>query len=74
MGPGQKLLVADFLDEPDHISTLVPFMDMAGMMIYGGGRERDRAAMTRLFERTGFRFGRLVPLPGCQAIFEGIAV
>lgn len=73
MDPGHRLLVADFLDEPDHLSTLVPYMDLAGMMMYNAGRERSPADMERLFTAAGFRLGRVVPLPGCQAIFEGVA-
>lgn len=73
MEPGHRLVVADFLDEPDPISTLVPYMDIAGMMIFSG-RERSPTAVARLFEQAGFRFGRTIPLPGCQAIFEGVAV
>lgn len=73
MDPGHRLLVADFLDEADHLSTLVPFMDFAGMMVYNAGRERSPGDMERLFANAGFRLGRVIPLPGCQAIFEGVA-
>jgi hypothetical protein len=73
MDPGHRLLVSDFLDGPDVPSTLVPFMDLAGMMVFGG-RERTPEAMSKLFGQAGFRAGRVVPIPGCQAIFEGVAV
>jgi ubiquinone/menaquinone biosynthesis C-methylase UbiE len=73
MDPGQRLLVSDFLNECESISTLVPFMDMAGMMIYSG-RERTSDAMAHLFSKSGFRLIRVIPVPACQAIFEGIAV
>ncbi|HEX7574888.1 MAG TPA: methyltransferase [Candidatus Methanoperedens sp.] len=73
MEPGQRILVVDFFDEADSISTLVPFMDLAGMLIFSG-KERNRKSMESLFNEAGFRFSRLVPLPACQAIYEGIAV
>jgi len=73
MEPGARLLVADFLDAPDTYATLVPFMDLVGMMVFGG-RERTPEAMSRLFAEAGFRMNRVVPLPGCQAIFEAVAV
>jgi hypothetical protein len=43
------------------------------MMVFGG-RERTPEAMSKLFGQAGFRAGRVVPIPGCQAIFEGVAV
>jgi hypothetical protein len=73
MDSGHRLLVADFLDVPNAFSTLVPYMDIAGMMIFGG-RERPPDVLSRLFAEAGFRFGRTLPLPGVQAVFEGIAV
>lgn len=73
MKPEQRILVVDFLDEADSISTLVPFMDIAGMLIFSG-RERNRKSMEHLFNEAGFRFSRLVKLPACQAIYEGVAV
>lgn len=73
MDPGHRLLVADFLVEHDPINTLVPFMDIAGMMIFGG-RERSPAVLSEMFTATGFRLGRVIELPGRQAVFEGIAL
>ncbi len=73
MNPGQRLLVPDFLDVPDPVINLVPYMDIAGMMVYSG-RERPPEVLAGLFKETGFKFGRTMPLPGCQAVFEGIAV
>ena len=73
MDPGHKLLVSDFLDAPDTLSTLVPYMDIAGMMVFSG-RERTPEKMSKLFDQTGFKLGRVLPRPGCQAIFEGVAV
>ena len=62
MEPGHRLLVADFVGGPDAVTTLIPFMDIAGMLIYSG-RERTEKEMALLFEATGFRFRRLIPLP-----------
>ncbi len=73
MEPGQRLLVPDFLVMPDAFSTLVPFMDMAGLMIYCG-RERSPERLAEMFTDTGLRMGRMVPLPGVQAVFEAVAV
>lgn len=73
MDPGNRLVVADFLNAHDPVTTLVPFMDMAGMMMFSG-RERTPEAMGRLFEQAGFRLRRVIELPGRQAIFEGVAV
>ena len=73
MQEGNRLLVADFLHTEDSISTLVPLMDYAGMMIYSG-REREPEYLDRLFKETGFKFNRTFELQGRQAIFEAIAV
>ncbi len=73
MEPGQRLLVPDFLVVPDAFSTLVPFMDMAGLMIYSG-RERSPERLAAMFAETGLKMGRIAPLPGVQAVFEAIAV
>jgi hypothetical protein len=73
MDPGRPLLVPDFLVVPDAFSTLVPFMDMAGLMIYCG-RERSPEKLAGMFADTGFRMGRTARLPGVQAVFEAIAV
>lgn len=74
MNPGQRLLIPDFLDEGEPFSTLVPFMDMAGLMVFGGGRERSPQKLAGMLDATGYRFGRMWPLPGVQAVFEAIAV
>jgi hypothetical protein len=75
MDPGQRLLVPEFMvDEGDAFSTLVPFMDIAGLMVFGGGRERSPEVLAGFFEQTGFRMGRTWPLPGVQAVFEAIAI
>lgn len=74
MEPGHKLIVVDFLDQPDAESTLVPYMDIVGMNIFADGRERSKEEFGRLFEAAGFRMGRVFPIPGCQAIYEGVAV
>ena len=73
MEPGQRLLVPDFLVVPEAFSTLVPFMDMAGLMIYSG-RERSPEKLAGMFAQTGLKMGRMAPLPGVQAVFEAIAV
>ncbi len=73
MDPGQRLLVPDFLVLPDAFSTLVPFMDMAGLMIYCG-RERSEEKLSKMFAETGFKMGRIAHLPGVQAVFEAVAV
>lgn len=73
MDPGHRLVVADFLVVPDAFSTLVPYMDIAGMMIFSG-RERSTERLKQMFAETGFRFGRVMPLPGVQAVYEGVAV
>ncbi len=73
MQPGHRLLVADFLHSEEAISTLVPFMDFAGMMIYSG-REREPEYLARLFKEPGFKLNRTFELPGRQAVFEAIAI
>lgn len=73
MEPGQRLLVPDFLVHADAFSTLVPFMDMAGLMIYEG-RERSQERLADMFAETGLKMGRMAPLPGVQAVFEAVAV
>lgn len=72
MDPGHRLLVPDFLVEPDQITTLVPFMDMAGMMIFSG-RERSAQVLSDMFSRTGFKMDRSWPLPGRQIVYEARA-
>jgi hypothetical protein len=73
MDPGQRLLVPDFLVLKDAFSTLVPFMDMTGLMIFCG-RERSQEKLAGMFAESGFKMGRMAPLPGVQAVFEAIAV
>ncbi len=73
MEPGQRLLVPDFLVLADAFSTLVPFMDMAGLMIYEG-RERSPEKLAGMFAQAGLKMGRTAPLPGVQIVFEAIAV
>lgn len=63
----------DFLVHDDAFSTLVPFMDMAGLMVFCG-RERSPKRLAEMFTGTGFRMGRVAPLPVVQAVFEAIAV
>ncbi|MCA9714440.1 MAG: hypothetical protein KC468_07115 [Myxococcales bacterium] len=74
MRPGQRLIVVDFLYEPERPSTLISYMDIAGLAIYADGRERRRADFERLFQKAGFRIGRVRPIPGDQAVIEGVAV
>lgn len=74
MDPGHRLLVPDFVNGPDTGNTLVPYMDIAGMMMFGGGRERTPEDMAKLFSKAGFELSRLVHLPASQGVFEGIAV
>lgn len=73
MDPGHRLIVPDFLVVPEAFSTLVPFMDIAGMMIYSG-RERPIEHLSKMFSEAGFRYVRMMPLPGVQAVYEGVAV
>src|SRR5690606_21929985 len=73
MDPGQRPLVPDFLVLEDAFSTLVPFMDMAGLMVFCG-RERSQEKLSGMFAETGFKMGRMAPLPGVQAVFEAVAV
>jgi 2-polyprenyl-3-methyl-5-hydroxy-6-metoxy-1,4-benzoquinol methylase len=72
MDPNQRLLVCDFLVHKDAFSTMVPFMDLAGLMIFCG-RERSTEKLRAMFSETGFTLGRVVPLPGVQAVYEAIA-
>jgi hypothetical protein len=73
MEPGQRLVVEDFLGERDTPSTLVPYMDLAGMLIFSG-RERSPEEFDGLFTQVGFRTGRVVPIPGSQVVIEAVAV
>ncbi len=73
MDPGHRVLAVEFIAEPDPISTLVPAMDILNMLIFQDGRERSVEHYGRLFDAAGFRLGRVIPLPGCQSILEGIA-
>ena len=74
MEPGQRVIVVDFIVEDDAISTLVPAMDLLNMIVFEDGRERTVAELGELFRGAGLRLGRVVPIPGCQAIVEGVAV
>lgn len=74
MDPGHRLLVADFVNGPDTGGTLVPFMDITGMMVFANGRERTPEDMAQLFSQAGFQYRRLVKLPASQGVFEGVAV
>jgi hypothetical protein len=72
MEPGQRLVVVEFVYEPDTIGTLVPYMDIEALALFGA-RERSPADMAKLFEQAGFRDFRLVRLPAGQGLYEGIA-
>jgi len=61
----------DFLVESNPNTTLVPFMDLAGLMIYGD-RERSAQDQSRFFEQAGFRMARSWPLPGRQVVYEAL--
>jgi hypothetical protein len=72
MQPGHRLLVVEALVEEDTTRDIGPLSDLQ-MMVVCGGRERAAGEYTRLFERAGFRLGRVVRTPGPMSVVEAIA-
>jgi len=74
MKPGARLVIADFICEPDcdHYGVMV---DMHMMLVCGEGRERSRADFDRLLAATGFRMRRVLATASpAMGIVEGLAV
>ena len=74
MDPGHRALVIEMLleDEPNY--PLVNLSDMHMMTVLSEGRQRTEADFRELFASTGFRLGKVHPLPGFASVVEGIAV
>jgi SAM-dependent methyltransferase len=73
MQPGHRLLVVEALVEEGTTRDIGPLSDLQ-MMVVCGGRERGAGEYARLFQRAGFRAGRVVPTPGPMSVVEAIAV
>lgn len=72
MTSGQRIIVIEQIveEDSDHHGTMV---DLQMMMICGEGRERGRSDFERLFDKSGFRLGRVLVTPTMTGIVEGIA-
>jgi hypothetical protein len=72
MDSGQRLVVVEFVYGPDPLITLVPYMDMVGLTLFGA-RERTPDEIAELLERSGFRHNRMVHLPAGLGLYVGVA-
>ena len=72
MGPDARLLVIDHLagGEGDRSDRWGAVMDLYMMSLFGGGRERTRAELTRLLREAGFDLVRVTRLPAGAGVFE----
>lgn len=73
MKPGARLVLVDFICEPDcdHYGVMV---DMHMMLVCGEGRERSRADFERLLLASGFQMKRLLSTSTGMGVIEGLAV
>lgn len=76
MDPGGKLLILDRVLPPGDEPYFGKFLDLT-MLVMMGGRERSADEYRALYERTGFKVNRIVPMPFFAAgiglsIVEGV--
>lgn len=69
---GRILLIENVL-KPLNQPCPGKLMDVT-MMLMEGGRERSEAEFSTLFNDTGFKLGRVMPLLGSMCVIEGVAV
>jgi hypothetical protein len=74
MTPGNRLLVVELVVEAETMHGFGPLSDLQMMVVCDSGRERGRQEFERLYERAGFRLGRVLPTPLFMSVVEGIAV
>lgn len=72
--PGKKVLLVEIVVEPNEISTPGPMIDAHMMIATCDGRQRSVAEFRRLFEKSGFRFQRVVETPMPASVVEGVAI
>jgi len=72
--PRAKLLVMEMLINEDDDPHPAKLLDMQMMTATHEGRQRTEAEFRELFERTGFRFIRTIPLPSPTSIVVAEAV
>jgi hypothetical protein len=73
MRPGNTLLVMEMLVSDDDRPHPAKLLDMEMLDITYEGRQRSVAELSRLFDATGFRLTRVIPLPTPTSIVEAVA-
>lgn len=71
LGPGGRLLVAEFVIPPGAAQPYAKFLDLA-MLVLPGGRERTEDEYRALYRAAGFRLTRVVPTAAEVSVIEGV--
>jgi ubiquinone/menaquinone biosynthesis C-methylase UbiE len=72
--PGARiLLVETVVEEEDAVPSMSKVMDL-NMLVMTGGKERTQKEYAALFEKTGFKFERVIPTPSPLQIVEAVRV
>jgi hypothetical protein len=74
MSPGATLLVMEMLIEDHDRPHPAKLLDMEMLDITNEGRQRSAADFRSLFEQSGFRVARIIPLASPTSIVEATAV
>ena len=70
MPPGARLLVVEHVLPPGDEPSFGKLLDL-NMLLLPGGVERTEAEFRRLYENSGFRLTRIVPVEGDLSVIEG---
>jgi hypothetical protein len=73
VNPGGKLLVVDSVIKPGNEFAPGKFLDLQ-MLIFPGGWERTEAQFRALFEASGWKLSRVLPMSTPESILEGVPV
>jgi SAM-dependent methyltransferase len=73
--PGKaRLLILEMLVPEDGKPHVSKVLDIAMMMLFGGGRERTRDEFTKLVREASFELTAVIPTLGPTSVIEAIAV
>ena len=70
---GAKLLLIESVVEEENVPSMSKLMDL-NMMAITGGKERTATEYSELFEKTGFKLIRVMPMPSPVQIVEAVRV
>jgi predicted O-methyltransferase YrrM len=73
VNPGGKLLVIDNVIRPGNDFHPGKFLDLQ-MLIFPGGRERTEQEFRELFDASGWKLTRVIPLAVPDSVIEGVPV